>query len=80
MTPVIPKSLINYCEKHGITYEKESETIVEFKAPEGFIFSNESRYRILELGDDSGEPIRTMKVKEIKLHLWLSPDDTHDRS
>ncbi|MND11658.1 hypothetical protein D3C80_17680 [compost metagenome] len=72
---MLPKSVINYCEKHKITFEMESATEAEFKAPPGTVFSTEAHHRVIEIGDYIGGKLtRTMSAKDIKSLLCLFPE------
>lgn len=71
---MIPVSVKNYCEKHGIHYEMESPTDAFFKAPDGFVFSTESVARVVAIGEFiGGVDKRVMSAKDIKDLLELYP-------
>jgi hypothetical protein len=51
MITITDKKFINFCKKNGIKFEKDNDEFYEFTAPKGFVFGNDSKYRILEVSD-----------------------------
>ena len=49
--------LQRFCREHKIRWEYETDTDVEFIAPRGFRFGNDSRYRIVDTEMESTETI-----------------------
>lgn len=45
------RSFRRWCEKQGIAVAHEDDTYYEFRAPEGFVFPNEGRTRVIDFGD-----------------------------
>ena len=45
----VTKRVAKYCRSNGIVWEYEGEYEVEFTAPEGSVFPNESSWRIIDI-------------------------------
>ena len=45
------RSFRRWCEKQGIAVTHEDDTYYEFRAPDGFVFPNDSRTRVIDIGD-----------------------------
>lgn len=47
----LPKKVAQHCREEGITYVWENDEYVEFAAPRGYVFGNQSRWRIIHVED-----------------------------
>jgi len=76
---MIQKTVINHCKKHGISYAMETDTCAEFSAPIWMVFSTESHYRCVEIGDYiDGRPKRLMSASDVIDLLSLYSDEKRD--
>lgn len=76
---MIQKTVLNYCNRNGISCEMESDTCAEFGAPSGMVFSTESHYRCVEIGDYlDGRLKRVMRASDVIELLSLYPDGKID--